>query len=198
METIEWERSNGNDQWRLAASSIAIPYFCPPRPRMMNMKKTLLSSLTAAALLGAPCAGAQTLNIAFADPLSSLDPQLNNHAGDRSVNLHFWDLLVENNYNRLQPALAVSWENIDAKTWEFKLRAGVKWQGVKPFGAEVVIFSYQRARNVPGSVGTFAGYLRTVESVTAKDPLKLVIKPNIAKPELPMSLPLVHIISKHV
>ncbi|KAB7559718.1 ABC transporter substrate-binding protein, partial [Verminephrobacter sp. Larva24] len=48
----------------------ASPYliFCPPRPRMMNMKKTLLSSLMAAALLGAACAGAQTLNIAFADP----------------------------------------------------------------------------------------------------------------------------------
>lgn len=64
------------------------------------MKKTLLSSLMAAALLGAACAGAQTLNIAFADPLSSLDPQLNNHAGDCSVDLHFWDLLVENNYSK--------------------------------------------------------------------------------------------------
>jgi len=164
------------------------------------MKKTLLSSLLAVALLGTAAAGvqAQTLNIAFADPLSSLDPQLNNHAGDRSVDLHFWDLLVENNYNKLQPGLAVSWKNIDPKTWEFKLRPNVKWQDGKPFTAEDVIFSYQRARAVPGSVATFAGYLRTVESVTAKDPLTLIIKTNIANPDLPLNLASVHIVSKHV
>ncbi|QRX85047.1 ABC transporter substrate-binding protein [Glaciimonas sp. PAMC28666] len=162
------------------------------------MKKTLLSSLFAAALVSTGATGAQTLNIAFADPLSSIDPQLNNHAGDRSVDLHFWDLLVENNYNKLQPGLAVSWKNIDPKTWEFKLRPNVKWQDGKPFTADDVIFSYQRARSVPGSLATFAGYLRTVESVTAKDPLTLVIKTNIPNPDLPLNLASVHIVSKHV
>ncbi len=162
------------------------------------MKKTLLSSLMAVALLSSVGAQAQTLNIAFADPLSSIDPQLNNHAGDRSVDLHFWDLLVENNYNKLQPGLALSWKNIDPKTWEFKLRPNVKWQDGKPFSADDVIFSYQRARNVPGSVATFAGYLRTVESVTAKDPLTLVIKTTIPNPDLPLNLASVHIVSKHI
>jgi len=162
------------------------------------MKKTLLSSLLAMALLGAASVHAQTLNIAFADPLSSLDPQLNNYAGDRSADLHFWDLLVENNYNKLQPGLALSWKNLDAKTWEFKLRPNVKWQDGKPFTAEDVIFSYQRARNVPGSLATFAGYLRTVESVSAKDPLTLVIKTNIPNPDLPLNLASIHIVSKHV
>lgn len=165
------------------------------------MKKTLLSSLLAVTLLAAATSAqtqAQTLNIAFADPLSSLDPQLNNHAGDRSVDLHFWDLLVENNYNKLQPGLAVSWKNIDPKTWEFKLRNNVKWQDGTPFTAADVIFSYQRARSVPGSVATFAGYLRTVESVTAKDPLTLIIKTNIPNPDLPLNLASVHIVSKHI
>ena len=162
------------------------------------MNKRLLSSLLAMALMGSVSVHAQTLNIAFADPLSSLDPQLNNHAGDRSVDLHFWDLLVENNYNKLQPGLALSWKNIDAKTWEFKLRPNVKWQDGKPFTAEDVIFSYQRARDVPGSVATFDGYLRTVESVTAKDPLTLIIKTNIPNPDLPLNLASVHIVSKHV
>ena len=32
------------------------------------------------------------LRIAFADPVSSLDPQLNNNAGDRSVDMFFFDL----------------------------------------------------------------------------------------------------------
>lgn len=165
------------------------------------MHKTLLSSLLAIAFIGSvqvANAQGQSLNIAFADPLSSLDPHLNNYAGDRSVDLHFWDLLVENNYNKLQPGLALSWKSLDSKTWEFKLRPNVKWHDGTPFTAEDVIFSYQRARNVPGSLATFAGYLRTVESVTAKDPLTLIIKTTIPNPDLPLNLASVHIVSKHV
>ncbi|WP_179401043.1 ABC transporter substrate-binding protein [Burkholderia guangdongensis] len=162
------------------------------------MKRLLLSSIAAALLATGTAAGAQTLRIAFADPLSSLDPQLNNHAGDRSDDLHFWDLLVENKWNKLQPGLAVSWKPLDAKTWEFKLRPNVKWQDGTPFTAADVIFSYQRARNVPGSVATFAGYLRTVASVSAPDPLTLVVKTNIPNPDLPLNLASVHIVSQHV
>ena len=91
------------------------------------MKKIILSTLTAALLGAGMAAHAENLSIGFADPLSSLDPQLNNHAGDRSVALHFWDLLIENKWNKLQPGLAESWKNIDPTTWEFKLRQGVKF-----------------------------------------------------------------------
>ncbi|WP_236905188.1 ABC transporter substrate-binding protein, partial [Enterobacter hormaechei] len=162
------------------------------------MKRLLASSLAVALFAAAGAVSAQTLNIAFADPLSSLDPQLNNHAGDRSVDVHFWDLLVENKWNKLQPGLALSWRTLDPKTWEFKLRPNVKWHDGQPFTADDVIFSYQRARSVPGSVATFAGYLRTVESVTAKDPLTLIIKTTIPSPDLPLNLASVHIVSKHV
>ena len=77
------------------------------------MKRLLASSLAVALFAAAGAVSAQTLNIAFADPLSSLDPQLNNHAGDRSVDVHFWDLLVENKWNKLQPGLALSWRTLD-------------------------------------------------------------------------------------
>lgn len=162
------------------------------------MKRLLLSSVAAVLLSASFAADAQTLRIAFADPLSSLDPQLNNHAGDRSDDLHFWDLLVENKWNKLQPGLAVSWKPLDATTWEFKLRPNVKWQDGTPFTAADVIFSYQRARNVPGSVATFAGYLRTVDTISAPDPLTLVIKTKAPNPDLPLNLASVHIVSKHI
>ena len=164
------------------------------------MKKHLLTSLLAASLLAASAvAGAQTLKIGFADPLSSLDPELNNFAGDRSVALHFWDLLVENKWNALQPGLALSWKPLDNNTWEFKLRKDVKWQDGVPFTADDVIFSYQRVKNgVPGSVATFGGYLRTIASMSAPDPYTLVIKTTIPTPDLPLNLASVHIVSKHV
>lgn len=162
------------------------------------MKKLLLSTLTAAMLATAGAAGAQTLTIGFADPLSSLDPQLNNHAGDRSVALHFWDLLIENKDNALQPGLALSWKPLDNTTWEFKLRPNVKWQDGQAFTADDLIYSYTRAKAVPGSVATYGGYLRTIASMSAPDPLTLVVKTTVPNPDLPLNLASVHVVSKHV
>ena len=157
------------------------------------------AKLSRRAVLGASAAAvADDLSIGFADPLSSLDPQLNNHAGDRSVALHFWDLLIENKENKLQPGLAVSWKPLDDKTWEFKLREGVKWQDGTPFTADDLIYSYTRARAVPGSVATYAGYLRTIDSMSAKDPLTLIVKTKAPNPDLPLNLASVHVVSKHV
>ncbi|QIL82767.1 ABC transporter substrate-binding protein [Diaphorobacter sp. HDW4A] len=162
------------------------------------MNKVLLSTLTAALLSAGMAAHAENLSIGFADPLSSLDPQLNNHAGDRSVALHFWDLLVENKWNKLQPGLAESWKNLDPTTWEFKLRKDVKWHDGKPFTADDLIYSYTRGKGVPGSVATYAGYLRTIESMTAKDAHTLIVKTNTPNPDLPLNLASVHVVSKHV
>jgi peptide/nickel transport system substrate-binding protein len=171
------------------------------KKRNCIVNRLILSTLSvtlAGAALFSSATSAQTLNIAFADPLSSLDPQLNNYAGDRSVDLHFWDLLVENHDNVLAPGLATSWKATGNDTWEFKLRHDVKWQDGTPFTADDVIYSYQRARNVPGTIATFAGYLRTVASVTAPDPYTLVIKTSTPTPDLPLNLTSVHIVSKHV
>ncbi len=112
--------------------------------------------------------------------------------------LHFWDLLIENKWNKLQPGLAVSWKPLDDKTWEFKLREGVKWQDGTPFTADDLIYSYTRARAVPGSVATYAGYLRTIDTMTAKDPLTLIVKTKAPNPDLPLNLASVHVVSKHV
>ena len=68
----------------------------------------------------------------------------------------------------------------------------------QPFTAADVIYSYTRARDVPGSVATFAGYLRTIDTMSAPDPLTLVVKTRIPNPDLPLNLASVHIVSKHV
>ena len=85
----------------------------------MNHRRNLAAAAVAAALLAAaPALLAETLTIGFADPVSSADPQLNNHAGDRSLALHFWDSLVESrDGGKLEPALAKSWKALDDKTW---------------------------------------------------------------------------------
>jgi peptide/nickel transport system substrate-binding protein len=152
----------------------------------------------AAAALVSLGASAQTLNLASADSISSLDPQLNQNAGDLSVNLHFWSLLVGSRDNKIEPALAASWKLLDPTTWEFKLRDDVKWQDGQPFTADDVIFSYERARHVPGSSNSYAGYLRTIASMSAKDAHTLIIKTTVPSPDLLLNLTWVYIVSKHV
>ena len=161
----------------------------------------LLAALLPALFHPAPARADEVKNdlaIAFGDPLSSLDPELNNNAGDRSASLHFFDLLVENKWNKLQPGLAESWRNLDPLTWEFKLRPGVKWHDGQPFTAEDVLFSYKRAPSVPGSVAPFAGFLRTVASVEAVNPLLIRVKTKAPNPLLPLNLASVPIVAKHV
>lgn len=93
------------------------------------------------ASLRAQTGAARRLSIAFGDPVSSLDPQLNNFAGDRSVDVHFFDLLIENRDGGLQPALATAWRTLEPTLWEFTLRQGVTWHDGKPFTAEDVVYS---------------------------------------------------------
>ncbi len=162
------------------------------------MKKQVLSVLAASLLAIGSTAQAEELKIAFADNLSSLDPQLNNFAGDRSAGLFFFDMLVSNYYNKLLPSLATEWKNIDENTWHFTLRPSVKWSNGEAVTAEDIIFSIERARKVPGSVAPFTSYVRTIESVTAKDAQTLEFKTNIPNPDLPLNLASVPIVNKKV
>ena len=163
----------------------------------MNHRK--LSLIAAAVLATSAGASAQTLSIAFADPVSSVDPQLNNHAGDRSLALHFWDSIINSrDGGKLEPALASSWKALDDKTWEFTLRKDIKWQDGTPFTADDIVFSFQRARSVPGTVASYTGALRTVESTTAKDPHTVIVKTNTPNPMLPLDIASIYIVSKHV
>lgn len=161
------------------------------------MKKLLVVTLLAGVLSHAAFAEENRLKMIFADNVSSLDPQLNNFAGDRSASLFFFETLVANYHNQLLPGLAIEWENIDPLTWQFKLRPNVHWSNGEPFTAEDVVYSIDRIRNVPGSVAPFTSYVRTIDEVIIQDPETLVIKTNIANPDLPLNLSSVHIVSKN-
>src|SRR5690606_24230604 len=60
------------------------------------------------------------------------------------------------------------------------------------------IFSLKRAGNVPGSVATFAGFVRMVASAEKKDEHTLIVKTKEPTPNLPLNLSSVHIVSEHV
>ena len=119
-------------------------------------------------------------------------------AGDRSLALQIWDSIIDRRDGQVLPSLAESWKTLDDKTWEFKLRKNVKWQDGQPFTADDIVFSFQRARKVPGSVASYASSLRTVASAEAKDDHTLVIKTTIPDPNLLLSIGAVYLVSRHV
>ncbi|MFH5926394.1 ABC transporter substrate-binding protein [Roseomonas xinghualingensis] len=169
----------------------------------MISRRALPSLLALPALAGAARAQGSRpapddrLTIAFGDPVSSIDPQLNNFGGDRSVSLHAFDFLVENHNGTLRPGLAKSWKLIDPTTWEFTLRDDVRWHDGRPFTADDAIFSYRRAPEVPGSASSYGGYLREIAGLEAPDPHRLIVRTHGPAPLTPLNFASVSIVARH-
>lgn len=70
----------------------------------------------------------------------------------------------------MNPALATSWTQIDNTTWEFKLRAGVKFSNGEDFTAEDVKFTYDRIQASPQKL-TQSTRIVTLDSTEVVDPL---------------------------
>jgi peptide/nickel transport system substrate-binding protein len=170
----------------------------PPR---RNLGRALLA---AGALLGATPVLAQTspvpgLTIGIGGSPTSLDPHFYNASPNISLTMHIFDRLVEQDATaRIQPALAESWRAVSDTTWEFKLRAGVKWHDGRDFTADDVAFTISRAPSVPNSPGGFGGFVRAITRVEVVDPLTIRFHTATAHPLLPTELASIQIISRHV
>lgn len=164
----------------------------------MTTKLSTLA-LSAALIVAAGTASAEDLRIGFADPVSAIDPQLNNYAGDHSVAQHFFPAIVaQKTVGGMVPGLAESWKNTSPTTWEFKIRDKAVWTDGKPVTADDIAFSYERAQNVPGSVASFKSFLRSVAKVEVKDPRTLIITTKAPDPLLPINISSIYIVSKHI
>ena len=98
---------------------------------------------TAAAL---PVA-AQNLNIGIQNEPNTMDPQWNLLGSNTQAMRNQYDTLIGRDVNlQLVPSLATSWKVIDETTWEFKLRAGVKFHDGSDFTAEDVKYTLARIR----------------------------------------------------
>jgi peptide/nickel transport system substrate-binding protein len=107
---------------------------------------------------GSPSSG-QELKIAVAADVTSADPHFFNLFPNNNVAEHIFDKLVQMDPDsKMIPGLATSWKTIDDKTWEFKLRKGVKFHDGSELTAEDVAFSIDRVPNVPNSPGPFTAY----------------------------------------
>lgn len=162
------------------------------------MKTTFRSLAVAALLCGTALpALAESLTIGLASEQSSIDPQFSRTGNNQNVSLMMFDRLVAFDTNlQMSPNLAVEWTNIDPLTWEVKLREGVTFQDGSPFTADDVIFSLERAPDVPNSPAPYSDMTISLDTVEKLDDLTLKITTRTPNPTLMEDIGRVFIISK--
>jgi peptide/nickel transport system substrate-binding protein len=130
-------------------------------------------------------ASAADLKIGVASEVTTLDPHFFHLTSNTEIDKLIYSGLVTQDVDlKVIPDLAVSWRTLDPTHWEFKLREGVKWHDGSPFTADDVVFTYQRARNVPNSPASFLQFLKHVAKTTAVDDHTLVIETDQPDPIL--------------
>ena len=122
------------------------------------------------AMLCAACgiceADAKTLRWASRGDVQTLDPHSNNEILTTNIVMLIHDPLVERDRaGRFGPRLATSWSRLDATTWRFELRRGVRFHDGSPFTADDVVFSIERAQSPPSSRRLFSQLLGKVVKV---------------------------------
>jgi peptide/nickel transport system substrate-binding protein len=166
-----------------------------PRVRITLLASTLLSAL---ALPAAAQRSPDVLTIGNASVVTTIDPHYHNLGPNNALGMHIFDRLVERDGNaRPHPSLAESYRAVTDTMWEFKLRQGVTWHDGKPFTADDVVFSFDRAPKVPNSPGGFGGFLRAIERVEVVDAHTVRLHTRQPHPLLPLDLASVSIIARH-
>ena len=128
---------------------------------------------------------AQDLTLGLRAGPDSIDPHWSTLGSQAEALRHVFDTLVGVDENlQLQPALAESWTPIDATTWEFKIRKGVKFHDGSELKAGDVKFSIERIPVVTGPM-SMTIYTKSVDSVEVVDDYTLRVKTKGTAPSLP-------------
>ncbi|UZF95849.1 ABC transporter substrate-binding protein [Bosea sp. NBC_00550] len=161
----------------------------------MSFTRFLKVASLAVGLIGASAASAQTLNMGVRAGPESMDPHYSALGVHVEALKHIFDTLVRSNEKlQVEPNLAESWKAIDATTWEFKLRKGVKFHDGSDFTAEDVKFSIERIPNVTGP-NPATLYTRRIKEVRVIDSHTVHLLTDSAAPTLPNDLVRLFIVS---
>ncbi len=141
---------------------------------------------------------AQELRVATSYKLMTLDPHFADLNENTSLLSHIYERLVYQDAQlNPQPGLATSWRQVSDKQWEFKLRENVRFHDGSAFTAADVIYTIERIRDfLKPPTSAFRPYTQSITSVTAPDPLTVVIETSESAPTLPLSMSSIFIMPK--
>ncbi len=142
------------------------------------MKRINALIIIAAVVLALP-----VLALAKADLVVATDAppkSMNPHAFSSDANLsymsNFFDGLLQRKApeGKLVPALAVDWKRLDANTWKFMLRKGVKFHNGNAFNAADVKFTFERMKDTKYS--KLLNFANAIASIETPDDYTVVFK----------------------
>jgi len=140
-------------------------------------------------LLAVRPATAQDLKLGMSAAPTTIDPLLFAFVPNNQVKAHIFDTLLYYNHGNIGPRLAESWIHADDTTWDFRLRAGVKFHDNSDLTAEDVAFSIDRADKVPNSpASSFAQFTRGIAGVEITGPLTFRVHTKAPDAYLPYNL----------
>jgi peptide/nickel transport system substrate-binding protein len=117
-------------------------------------------SVLCAAALASGVAHSQTLRWASQGDVQTLDPVSQNESFTNAMNGQVYDYLVARDKKlNIVPSLATEWKQDGPLKWTFKLRRGVKFHDGRPFTADDVVFSVNRAKEPTSQIANYAGAL---------------------------------------
>jgi peptide/nickel transport system substrate-binding protein len=148
----------------------------------------------AALAFATPFAQAATLRVANQGDVMSMDP----HSLNESLQLTFTGNIYEPLVARdkklgLVPGLATKWAATSPTVWRFELRKGVRFHDGKPFTADDVVFTFQRAM---GDGSDMKGYTSSLKEVRKINDSTVEFETTSPFPILPDVISLVYIMSK--
>jgi len=141
--------------------------------------------ITVIILLAALPASAQPAQITISQPAeaTTMDPGRSTQVLTVNYFYNLYDTLTRwDNSLRLQPALAISWKNVNETTWEFTIRQGVKFHDGAPLTAEDVKATLER-NLVPGKTVVQPGFA-TIEAVQVANPTTIRVSTKRPDPLL--------------
>src|SRR5215471_2751063 len=121
-------------------------------------------------------ANPDVITIALDQPPTNLDPRVGVDASsERFFQIIFSSLVKKDEHSAIQPDLATSWDNPDAKTYIFHLRHDVKFHDGRPLTSKDVVFTFQSILDRSVQTPKLGTYDR-IQSVEAPDPYTVVFR----------------------
>ncbi|MBL4908153.1 MAG: ABC transporter substrate-binding protein [Sneathiella sp.] len=153
---------------------------------MFNHKYGLAAAAMAVAIALPGASQAATLKMGMDSEASAIDPHYHNLGPNNALRRHMFESLVDQDEKQnLGPLLAESWKPTGEKTWEFKLRKGVKFHDGSDFTARDVIYSACRIPNVPNSPSNFVSFTKAISGFETPDDHTLIVHTSVPTPLLP-------------
>ncbi|HUG21268.1 ABC transporter substrate-binding protein [Piscinibacter sp.] len=119
------------------------------------MKRWLSAVCLAVAVTGVT--HAKTFRWASAGDVQTMDPVSQNESFTNAMNSQIYEYLVARDKELdIVPSLATEWTQDGPLKWTFKLRRGVKFHDGRPFTADDVVFSVQRASEKTSQIANYA------------------------------------------